>query len=227
MNTIDSWPPYMFNENKGISGIATDIVRAAFKKAGYPAEIRAYPWARAYQKALEEKNTAIYLLYRTPEREARFQWVGPIIPALPMYFYKLKSRTALAVHSLGDAKACRVGVVRGVAIHKWLLDRGFVEGKNLEAVSDPQQNIKKLFSDRIDFLISNEWPLMMLMKDLGYPAGDVEQCYSPIESEAGYIGLHVETAGGVVLRLQRAFDDLASNGTVQAIQDQYKKNYFQ
>jgi polar amino acid transport system substrate-binding protein len=225
--TIDSWPPYMFLENGTISGIATEIVRTTFQKAGIPLDIKVYPWARAYQMALDEKNTLIYILYRTPERESLFKWVGPIVPSYPMYFYKLKNRSEITINALEDAKKYKVGVVRNVANHKYLLSQGFEEGKNLETVTDPQQNVKKLFAQRIDLLISNELPLMILMKEVGFSMNDVEPCFTPIESDAGYIGLNMQTADQVIQQLQTAFEALQAEGTVATIQEKYIKKYQQ
>ncbi len=76
-STIESWPPFMFKQDGEITGIATDVVRATFKKAGVSLKIQIYPWARAYKTALDKKNTMVFMLYRTPDREELFKWIGP------------------------------------------------------------------------------------------------------------------------------------------------------
>ncbi|WP_163133241.1 ABC transporter substrate-binding protein [Agarivorans sp. Alg241-V36] len=226
-NTINSWPPYMFLEDGRISGIATDIVKATFKKANIELELDTYPWARAYQITLTQKDTLIYMLYRTEDRESLFKWVGPIVPAQPMYFYKLRSRSEINISSLEDAKQYTVGVVRNVANHKFLLKQGFEEGKNIAAVTNPQQNLKKLLAGRIDLLIGSELTLAMQMKELGASMQEIEPSFNPIETKAGYIGFNLQTSDETIQRLQHALDSLQEDGTVKEIQNKYINRYLQ
>ena len=139
--TIDSWPPFMYSEDGNIKGLATEIVRKVFDLADVSLEIQVAPWARAYKNATELDDAMIYMLFRTIDRESLFQWVGPIIPAYDMYFYKLKNRTDISFDSLDEAKQFTIGVVRNVANHNFLLSKGFTDGVNLSGVSTPQQNI--------------------------------------------------------------------------------------
>ncbi|MGY5450685.1 substrate-binding periplasmic protein [Agarivorans sp. MS3-6] len=225
--TIDSWPPYMFFEDGQLSGIATDIVEATFKKAGLELDIDVYPWARAYQIALNQEGTLIYMLYRTAERESLFKWVGPIVAAQPMYFYKLKNRPEIDINALEDAKRYTVGVVRDVANHKFLLKQGFEDGKNIAAVTSPQQNLKKLLAGRIDLLISSELTLIMQMKELGLSMSQLESSFTPIETQAGYIGLNLQTSDQKVQQLQHALEALQEDGTVANINNKYINKYRQ
>ena len=215
----------MFLEEGRISGIATDIVRATFERAKIALKLDISPWARAYQIALTEKDTFIYMLYRTEDRESSFKWVGPIVPAQPMYFYKLRSRSEISINSLEDAKQYTVGVVRNVANHKFLLKQGFEEGKNIAAVTNPKQNLKKLLAGRIDLLISSELTLAMQMKEIGASMREIESSFTPIETQAGYIGFNLQISDEKIQRLQHALESLQEDGTVREIQDKYISKY--
>lgn len=219
--TISTWPPFMFEENGKITGIATEIVESIFEEVAIDYKIYVYPWARAYQQVKTSNKDMIYMLYRTPERESLFNWVGPIVPAHNMYFYKLSERKDIVINSLDDAKKYKVGVVRNVANHKFLLSKGFDDGVHLDPVVAPQQNVKKLFMGRIDLLIGNEYTLPTLLKEANITYGSIERIYSVLESEPGYMGFSLDTPDELVDKIQHAFEKVQSKGTIDLINAKY------
>lgn len=132
----ENYPPINYEENGKIKGISTDIVRAVLERAGLTADIRLYPWARAYNLAEEGRDVMIYSIARTAERENSFKWIGPLY-TIEEGLFKLKSRADIKLESLEDAKAYRTGVIRGYAVHQYLLKEGFKEKKlQLQPVAD-------------------------------------------------------------------------------------------
>ena len=84
----ENFPPYNmakngknFAQNENIEGIAVDVLRETFKRAGisYSMTLR-FPWERIYRLALENPGYGVFVTARVPEREALFKWVGPIGP---------------------------------------------------------------------------------------------------------------------------------------------------
>lgn len=219
--TIDSWPPFMYVENNRITGIATEIVREVFRDSHIDMTVEAVQWTRAYDSALKEQKSFIYLLYRTDEREPLFKWVGPIVPAIDMNLYRLKKRDDITANSLEDAKSYRIGVVRGVANHKYLIDQGFEEGVNLEAVSSPGQNIALIINGRIDLLINTEFTLPRLLQGTGLTRDDFEIVFTAIESEPGYIGLNINTPDAVIENLEKSYGKLESWGVIDSIYNKF------
>ncbi|MFC6476827.1 hypothetical protein ACFQDN_09900 [Pseudomonas asuensis] len=68
--------------NGRIGGAATEVVELTLNRAGQTDyKINLYPWARAYDIATNQPNVLIYLVARTPEREALFKWVGRVAAA--------------------------------------------------------------------------------------------------------------------------------------------------
>ena len=110
----ENWPPYYYEINGEIKGISTAIVKAVLKEAGLNYTINVYPWARAYDMALNDKNVLIYTIARTPEREKLFKWVGEITPADSIIAYKLKKRGDIIVKTVQDLKKYKIGVVKAV-----------------------------------------------------------------------------------------------------------------
>lgn len=69
-------PPFQIDTPTKILGFATEIVSTALSSTPYTFKISIYPWARSYNMALNKKNTCIYSMARTPERENKFIWVN-------------------------------------------------------------------------------------------------------------------------------------------------------
>ena len=84
----ENFPPYNmakngknFAQNENIEGIAVDILRETFKRAGIPYSMTLrFPWQRIYQLALENPGYGVFVTARVPEREQLFKWVGPLGP---------------------------------------------------------------------------------------------------------------------------------------------------
>ena len=78
-------PPLNYVDKGKISGYSTEVLRLAAQEAGLSLSIEAQPWLRAYAAVQKSPNALLFTVVRTPEREAQFQWVGPIDRAASIY----------------------------------------------------------------------------------------------------------------------------------------------
>ena len=122
----ENFPPYNmavngknFAQEENIDGIAVDIVREMFKRAGvqYSLTLR-FPWDRIYKLALEKPGYGVFVTARLPEREQLFKWVGPIGP--DDWVLLAKGDSPLSLASLDEAKQYRIGAYKGDAISQYL-----------------------------------------------------------------------------------------------------------
>ncbi|WP_157230863.1 substrate-binding periplasmic protein [Kiloniella laminariae] len=74
----ENFPPYNYLENGVLKGVASDTIRELAAEVGEEPDISVMAWPRAYKMAQEKPGRAIFSMVRTPEREAQFQWVGPL-----------------------------------------------------------------------------------------------------------------------------------------------------
>src|SRR3989344_5927114 len=148
----ENFPPYNmaingknFAQEDNIDGIAVDIVKEMFKRAGikYSLTLR-FPWDRIYKLALEKPGYGVFVTARLPEREEQFKWVGPIGPDDWIMLAKADSKITLT--SLEDAKKLKVGAYKGDAIAEYLTEH------NLEPITAlrDQENAQKLRDGLID-----------------------------------------------------------------------------
>lgn len=214
--------PYNYTEDGQVIGMSTEVVRATLERAGIDAEIGIFPWPRAYKMATENPNTLIFSIGRNPERKALFKWIGPIAPPIKSSLFKLKQRDDVVVNSIEDAKAYQVGVPRGSASHQFFLRQGFEDEKNLDAVMTSEQNIKKLFLERIDLFVSSEWGLEERVEAAGFSFDDIEPVLVLNEVQL-YMAFSQNTPDDMYQKVNAAFEELKAEGFLEQVDAKYRK----
>lgn len=144
------WHPYSYQESGVQSGISTEIVKKIIKGSGYTHEIEQYPWARSYQKAINEKNTLLYCIVRTPERENLFHWIGQVAPPIRSYLVKLKSNNQTFEGQLTQLSKYKIGVTRDGVDQHILTEAGF---ENLVPNTHRGLSVQQLVMGRVDMVV--------------------------------------------------------------------------
>lgn len=216
-------PPLNYPDGDKISGIATEIVMATLNKAGLNATPRIYPWARAISMAEQQENVLIFSIARIPEREKRFQWIGPLFP-FSESLYKLKKRKDIHLTTLKEAMQYQTGVIRGYAVHELLKREGFVDNIHLQLAKDQEQNLRKLFSGKTDLLVGSSLDLRWRLQhtpELGRyedleRALYLEQSFSHV-----YMAFGLKTRPAMVEQLRHSFEQIQADGTLDKILSKY------
>ncbi len=154
-------PPYNYEEKGEIVGIASDIIRESFKRAGYGVIFKQFPWARALAMAQGGSVDGIFCLYKTSEREKAFVFSRRFASDTQSFFVLSEAKITFNGHLQGMG-AYTIGTVRGYSYGE-RFDRAVKSGVlgKTEPVSNVDQNIQKLLSKRIDAFIEGStwgWP---------------------------------------------------------------------
>lgn len=216
-------PPLNFQDGDKVSGIATEIVQATLQKAGLSAAPRIYPWARAINMAEQQENVLIYSIARIPEREARFQWIGPLFPYSDS-LYKLKRRQDIQLTTLDQAKQYQIGVIRSYAVHEMLKREGFIDNVHLQLAKDQEQNLRKLFAGKTDLLVGSELDLRWRLQhnpDLGRYEDLSCALYLEKSFSHVYMAFGPKTRPEMVERVRHAFAQIQADGTLDQILSKY------
>ena len=65
----EDFAPFGYEDKNGkIVGISTEIVEHLLKDTGIKGNIDLYPWARAYEMALTQKNVLLYTVIKNKEK---------------------------------------------------------------------------------------------------------------------------------------------------------------
>lgn len=216
-------PPLNYQDGDKVRGIATEIVAATLRIAGLDAVPRVYPWARAISMAEQQENVLIYCIARIPEREKRFQWIGPLFP-FSESIYKLSRRQDIQLATLEQAKQYQIGVIRGYAVHEMLKREGFVDNVHLQLAKDQGQNLRKLFSGKTDLLVGSALDLRWRLQrhpEIGSFDDLSRALYLEKSFTHVYMAFGLKTRPEIVARIRHAFEQIQADGTLDQILGRY------
>ncbi|MGM9489455.1 substrate-binding periplasmic protein [Ideonella sp. YS5] len=206
---------YTYVQGGKVAGPATEIVELALKRAGLSDyRVALYPWARAYDIALQEPDTLIYLIARTPARETQFKWAGEFM-RIEYHLYKLRDRGDVAVHSLDDAKRYAVAVMRDDVRQQYLQSRGF---DKLVVSARNSDSLRMLLDRKVHLLPLPESDVARFCKEAQVDPSALQKVLTLDEMTTGiYMAYSRSTSDEVVNRTRAAFDKLKSDGTVSRL----------
>ncbi len=216
----EEYPPYNYEEDGKLKGIAVDTIVLMLKKTGSRLkreDIRIFPWARAYNDTLNNPGTGLFSTTRTPERESLFKWVGPV--GINKMVLTAKKDRKITIQSPEDLKKYKTGVIIEDIVDQILSAMLLGEGC-LEKVSMTAHNIKKLNSGRIDMIGYGEDVAKWEIKRNGFNPSDYETVYV-LQSKELYFAFHKSTPDDIIKALQKALDELKKEGEYQKIVDFY------
>lgn len=211
--------PVHFEENGQVKGIATEIVEEIFKEAGLEPIIAVYPWKRSYQMTLNQKNSFIYTINRTPKREQLFKWIGPIL-SKETQLYKLTSRKDITISGIEDVKKYTTAVILGHSLTTKLVDQGFRDGKELVTTPTKKVQIKVFLKGRADLITGNQYTIYRSLKAEGRSLEDVEPVLF-ISKKGYYLGANKQSDDSLIKRLQDANTTVQDSGVVPKIVNKY------
>ena len=203
---------YTYLKDGKVAGPATEIVEMSLKRAGLTDyRVSLYPWARAYDMALQEPSTLIYLIARTPARETQFQWAGEFM-RIQYHLYKLRDRNDVVVNDLSDAKRYAVAVMRDDVRQQYLQSRGF---DKLVVSARNSDSLRMLLDRKVALLPLPENDVARFCKEAHVDPAALQKVLTLDEMTTGiYMAYSRGTPEEVVKRTRAAFDKLKADGTV-------------
>jgi len=203
-----------FAQDSNIEGIAAQVVRETFKRAGigYSMTLR-FPWERIYKLALEQPGYGVFSTARLPEREALFKWVGPV--GAYDWIMLARADSPITLTTLEQARTYRIGAYKGDAIGERLVAQGL---DPVLALRD-QDNVKKLLNGQIDLWATSDPAGPYLARLEGVKGFKTVLRFNRAEL---YLALNKATPDATVARLQHALDALRAEGAVDKAIARYR-----
>lgn len=217
----ENLPPFNMSDNgknyargENITGISTEIVSAACERAKINCKLTLkFPWKRIYDKALTSKNYAVYSTSRLPERENKFQWVGPLVEERWVLMARPDSTINLA--TLGDAKLYTVGGYQEDAIADYLEEKGL----SVTRSADNKINIDKLMRGQLDLWATGSVSGPYFGKESGVVGlKEVLAFYN----DRMWLAVNKHTSPDTVNALNQAIAEMKKDGTFERIASKYR-----
>lgn len=146
----EEYPPYNYLDEKGmIRGISTELLEELLERSVLNAEFQLLPWARAITEAEMRENTCVYSTTRTPAREEKFKWIGPLKNNQWGAFSL--STSSINSKSLEELNDLRVGSFRESGIAKYVQDKGL----SLILATTDSDNVDRLSNDLVDVWVTS------------------------------------------------------------------------
>lgn len=205
-------PPMSFIQDGKLTGMSVEIVEALIQRTGHAASLQLVPWTRGYHKAQQQADTGLFSTVRTPERETRFQWVGPLIRGQTR-FYSLRSRR-LQIDSLEEA-----GQTGPIAVPKqWYTYETLIAGglKNVYGVPGSKQMVTMLKHGRVKLIATEDITLRQELATGGLTPEEVQPQMVFMQSDY-YIAFSPQTDPAVVGQWQQQLDGMRKDGSLRTI----------
>lgn len=213
-------PPYQIENADGtLTGFSTDVIQALFKQANSKAFIEVMPWARAYQVAKTDKNTMIFSIAHTAERDKQFNWIGSLFKER-LYFWGLKSKFPSPIEAAALLKGYRIAASRNSSSAQYLAADKFF---NIYYSINEDQNIQMLFRNRIDLLIETELTVKNRATRLGLNFDDMVKIMEVDELHNQLsIAMNLTSDRLIVEHFQQAFNDIATQGVIEQLKSKWQ-----
>jgi polar amino acid transport system substrate-binding protein len=208
-------PPFNMTVDGKLVGIAVDKVVELMARAKQPYSLTMLPWARAYQMAENDANTCVFSTTRTPEREPKFQWVGPLA-ANSWTFYAAAARN-LRLNGLEDARPYKIGTYNADVRDSYLRNKGF----DVDTASSDMVNPRKLAAGRIDLWATGPVAARAILAEQGL--ADKIVPVLTFNRVALYLACNLGMSRSVVDKLNATLQGMDADGAAAKIDARYDR----
>lgn len=222
-------PPFNYLGRDGeVTGVSTEIVRAALKQAGMDAPILVFPWARSFSLARTRPNSLVFSIVRSPAREKQFVWLGALMSS-DDWLYRAAGHHTIAPSSFAEVKACcQICVVNKDVSEEILQRQGAVRGQNY-IVADSYNDCARLVqSNTVSFLIDSHFDQDGAVEKKLHGSSVALEPVMPLSRDvpdAQYLAANPDTSPEVIARLQQALQQLQNSGQIDRIKRQFFERF--
>lgn len=214
----EDWAPYNYLEGQVVKGFSTEVVQAVMDELGDHYPINIYPGPRGDRMLDTQSNIMYFSLFRTPEREDKYKWVGPISEQA-VYFYKHKDNPK-TYQTIDDVKQASLVSVpyKGLVTDK-------VEALGITNVIKPvyrDRQFAMLLEGRAELAV-NASPLGVAhyLKQMGKPADALVKTQVKLLEFPLYIVASKEIPDTTIERWQRALERVQGSKQYTQIYNKY------
>lgn len=216
----DDHPPLQFQQHGQLVGYGVDLVRELAARTGDGLQLEQVPLRRALLLAEQTPDTGAFLVLRSPEREAKYQWVGPALDVV-VGIYSLGGQPK-PLQDLDQARhAGRIAVPRKWQSYGYLLQHGM---DNLYGVESPEQMMNLLKLGRADMVVADDHTIAALARTAGIDPREL-RLRMPLLSQGVYIAFSPQTDHRRVALWQAELQRMRQDGRLQQLAQQWQVDH--
>lgn len=152
-------PPYGYQSEGRVVGIAADIVREGLARVGYEVEITIVPWKRGLHMVREGKADAIFKALKNSEREGYLHYPEEPLVVERTVGFKRDDSSAFLGADFSGADSVRLGIgsgfIYGPPVDEALKTKPF---KALDPAPTVERSLEKLLAGRVDIVLADKLP---------------------------------------------------------------------
>ncbi|MGI3129448.1 substrate-binding periplasmic protein [Halopseudomonas pachastrellae] len=215
----EEWAPYNYQRDGEVVGMAADVVRAIMQRTGDTFPIVMLPSLRATRELQQRPHTILFSLFRTPERESLYQWVGPLLVEA-IYPYQLSSTAP--IDSLDQLHTAQRITTRHAGLVPTRLEAMGFKNLDKSAVST-QQLYQMLLADRTDIIVGDtDSGVAHYSEQFAIAPGTLRRIPIQLLQASLYIAFSLDSDKQVVNAWAEALEELRSEGELQRILERYQ-----
>ena len=151
-----------------------------------------------------KQNTVFFPLLRTPDREDRFKWVGPIALNQPVLMAKASSN--IVINSLSDLNQYSIASIDGYNAVKLLTDQG-VNLSVFKLNSTDEIDAKMLQNDEVKIIACDKLACQTALTKVGANLADYAVIYKLPSSELSY-AFNKDTDDALIAKVAKALAEI-------------------
>ncbi len=209
----EEYAPWNFTHQGEVTGLNTELIQQLLDKLGFRGRFEIVPWGRAQLFTQTQADSCFFSAVRTAEREALYQWVGPLSREYVQLFSTDPAHPKF--NQFADAAALRIGGQTADAF----TDYGISQGLNIQRIAEIPVNLSMLQLKRIDLWLAGSvgGPYIAAQKGI--------RIYPVVSSETAFelwMACSPALPSKVITQLNSALQLSKQDGTLDAIMQRYR-----
>jgi len=149
------YPPFYFQENDEVTGIAVDLIRELFSRLGRDVVVDMLPLKRALTYVEAGSRDGIMILIKTPERQEYMEYTESVMTVRGLLWTAADAPgNKVGSEFFRDLQSRKIGVTRGYSYGTDFDE--MLQGMDVNVANSDLSNFRMLVSPRIDVFPCNE-----------------------------------------------------------------------
>ncbi|MCX7024844.1 MAG: methyl-accepting chemotaxis protein [Spirochaetes bacterium] len=212
----ESMPPYNYVKDGIPSGHNITVMGEVFRRIGRRAVFQIDSMERLLERLESHRPVCVLNLLKTPERQAKYRFAGPIITTEFWVYVPTASETR--IYSFQDLASLRIAVVRGDGLGNYLAGKGLDEKGKLHYTRDVSESLLTVLNGKADALPLTQEGVEYLLQVMQRPRDAMKRAFKLDEIPGElYAVFNRATPESFVAEIQAAVDSLKKSGEYDAL----------